>query len=306
MHELSSARVSPFLITLIRVSVKNRYDLIPQIKCGYTVQSQYSVQRDDFWFCWAVRNWSLFLVHPANWNKRMTSKNAQCSTWCRCWVFKISYKIGVLKQSQSALFCGVSLMTILFVFTCVMNVRYQSTPAFVTDFGPILLSIAQVYSDHRISGLPIRAKYKHFSTIFERTFWQFSHGFQFFFFEVMIINAWSWYFVELLSRFVRQLTISFHTFLRMTFHVTRPRRDTQIFRAWHFFNCSCRNSRFEHGSVIVHHIFAYFALSLSTSQVFMIEVRYWFSQINFFVEYFPHRINILFLSSQFDVIHIHW
>ena len=28
-------------------------------------------------------------------------------------------------------------------------------------------------------------------------------------------------------------------------------------------------------------------------------------QIDFFVEYFPHRIKILFLSSQFYVIHIH-
>ena len=31
----------------------------------------------------------------------------------------------------------------------------------------------------------------------------------------------------------------------------------------------------------------------------MIKERCWFSQINFFIEYFPHRIKILFLSSQF-------
>ena len=31
----------------------------------------------------------------------------------------------------------------------------------------------------------------------------------------------------------------------------------------------------------------------------MIEERCWFSQIDFFVEQFPHRIKILFLSSQF-------
>ena len=41
------------------------------------------------------------------------------------WVLKISCKVGVLKQSQSALFCSVSHMTILFVFTCVMNVGDQ-------------------------------------------------------------------------------------------------------------------------------------------------------------------------------------
>ena len=57
--------------------------------------------------------------------------------------------------------------------------------------------------------------------------------------------------------------------------------------------------------VIVHNIFAYFALSFSAAQVYMIQERCWFSQIDFFVEYFPHRIKILFLSSQFYVIHIH-
>ena len=31
----------------------------------------------------------------------------------------------------------------------------------------------------------------------------------------------------------------------------------------------------------------------------MIQERCWFSQINFFIEWFPHRIKILFLSSQF-------
>ena len=50
---------------------------------------------------------------------------------------------------------------------------------------------------------------------------------------------------------------------------------------------------------------SYFTLSLSASQVYMIKERCWFSQIDFFIQYFPHRINVLFLSSQFHVIHIH-
>ena len=37
----------------------------------------------------------------------------------------------------------------------------------------------------------------------------------------------------------------------------------------------------------------------------MIKERCWFSQIDFFIEYFPHRINVLFLSSQFNVCHPH-
>ena len=46
----------------------------------------------------------------------------------------------------------------------------------------------------------------------------------------------------------------------------------------------------KHGSVIVHNIFAYFELSLSAAQVYVIQERCWFSQIDFFVKYFPHRI----------------
>ena len=62
------------------------------------------------------------------------------------------------------------------------------------------------------------------------------------------------------------------------------------------------NSGLEHGSLIIYSIFACFTLSLSTLQVNMIQERCWFSQIDFFVKYFPHRINVLLLSSQFYVV----
>ena len=52
-------------------------------------------------------------------------------------------------------------------------------------------------------------------------------------------------------------------------------------------------------------MFAYFAMSLSASQVYMIQERCWFSQIDFFIEYFPQRINIVFLSSQFELFNPH-
>ena len=123
------------IMVLSRVS-KNWNNQIPPIKSGNTVQPQFCVQGNYFWFCWTVRNWSLFLAHPTYWNKCMTSKNAQCSTRSRFWVLKIAHKIGVLKKSQPALFCSVSYMTILFILTCVMNIRYQSIQAFVTGFGP--------------------------------------------------------------------------------------------------------------------------------------------------------------------------
>ena len=55
------------------------------------------------------------------------------------------------------------------------------------------------------------------------------------------------------------------------------------------------NSRFEHGSVIVHNIFACLALSLSALQMYMIHERCWFLPNGLFFEYFPHRINVLFI-----------
>ena len=100
------------------------------------IQSQSSVQRDDFRFCWTVRNISLFLAHPTYWNKCMTSKNAQCSSRSGFWIFKISRKVRILKQSQSALFGSITHMTILFVFTSMMNIWNQSIQAFVTGLGP--------------------------------------------------------------------------------------------------------------------------------------------------------------------------
>ena len=112
--------------------------------------------------------------------------------------------------------------------------------------------------------------------------------------------------MELLRCLVCQLTISFHTFLGMTFHAMGPRRDAQIFRAWEFFDCSCGNSGFKHGSVIVNNILAHFTLSLSAPQISMIKGM---------MLVLPNQLLCLvlstsdqcfsFLSSQFDVIHIH-
>ena len=66
----------------------------------------------------------------------MTSENAQCSTRSRFRVHKISRKIGVLKQSQPALFCSITRIKILFVFTCVMDVIYETMQSFITGSGP--------------------------------------------------------------------------------------------------------------------------------------------------------------------------
>ena len=82
-----------------------------------------SIQRPKRWFRILLNCLKLkFLTHPTDWNKCVTSQNAQCSTWRGFWILQISREVRVLKQSQSALFRSVSHMAILFVFTCVKNV----------------------------------------------------------------------------------------------------------------------------------------------------------------------------------------
>ena len=133
----------------------------------------------------------VFFLHiQLFWNKCMTTKNAQCSTRSRFWVLKISCKIGVLKQSQSVVFCSITHMTILFLFTCVMNVRYQSIQAFVTGFGSFRNRSCKFvhwpWSIRSSNTCQVEA----FQNNLRASFWQHSHRFQFFLFEVMVIDAW--------------------------------------------------------------------------------------------------------------------
>ena len=61
----------------------------------------------------------------------------KCKMFLQKWIriFKISREVRVWKQSQSASLSSITLMTILSIFTCVMNIWNQSIQAFVTGFG---------------------------------------------------------------------------------------------------------------------------------------------------------------------------
>ena len=65
-----------------------------------------------------------------------SAADTQCSTRSRFWVFKISGKVRVLQQSQSALLCGISHMTTLLKATRVVFSRNQTSQASVTSSGP--------------------------------------------------------------------------------------------------------------------------------------------------------------------------
>ena len=71
----------------------------------------------------------------------------------------VSGKSLVLKQSLSALFISVSHMTKLPEITRVVNVRNQTSQASVTSSSP-LRDCSCWFTNHRISGLPMRAKPK--------------------------------------------------------------------------------------------------------------------------------------------------
>ena len=110
--------------------------------------------------------------------------------------------------------------------------RNQSIHAFVTCFGPFCDGSCKfIHWPYNIkSSNPCQVSA--FENNWRTCLWQFSNRFCFFFFEVVVIDAWSRYFVELLNLLVSQLAISFHTFLGMAFHVIRPWRNTKISREW--------------------------------------------------------------------------
>ena len=135
-------------------------------------------------------------------------------------------------------------MRTLSVFTCVKNVRDQTRQAFVTRFCPFVTARASLFTDHKMSGLPIRARYRQFRTICEQIVD--NSPTDFFFFE---IDGHPF-----MSRFIWKFAISFHTFLGMTLHIVGPRRCDFCIRypcssGRKFFKGSSRNPGFKHISV---------------------------------------------------------
>ena len=113
----------------------------------------------------------------------------------------------------------------------------------------------------------------------------------------MVIDAWSRYFVELLSRLVRQLTISFPTLLCMTqpCHKTMKKYEDfegmvislllpQKFAIQTWF-CNCPQ------------YLCLFRIVVECSPDFHDLGNMLVLQINFFIEYFPHRIIYCFFPA---------
>ena len=82
----------------------------------------------------------------------------------------------------------------------------------------------------------------------------------------------------------------------MTLHVIRPRRNTHFSEHGSF---SVAPAEIQETNIVrrLSTISLLISLSLNSSRVYMIKERCWFSPIDFFVEYFPHRINVCFFPA---------
>ena len=118
---------------------------------------------------------------------------------------------------------------------------------------------ASLFTDHKISGLPVRAKHSHVRTMCEQTV----DNLQLIHFLLLWIDDHPCMrrdFVKFLSRFIRKFAISFYASLCMTFHVIRPWRYCfgirfpRFFWFWQLFCSPGKNPWFEHTSVIIHDI----------------------------------------------------
>ena len=131
-------------------------------------------------------------------------------------------------------------------------------------------------------------------------FWQFTFCFQFFIFDLVIVQTKMRNVVQLLRLFVCQFAITFHAFSSMSLHVvgTRWSFRASFVPSWSFLGCSNKNMGFEHLVVLSDNFLVGFAFPLDTSFVIVIKKWCWFLNVNVFHQCLPHKSKILF-SDQF-------
>ena len=97
-------------------------------------------------------------------------------------------KIKILKQSKSALLCCVSHITILPVFTCMMNVKDQTRQAFVTRFCLFCDRTSKFVHRHQNIKSPNTSRIQTFQNVWANCR-QFSYWLILFFFELVVISG---------------------------------------------------------------------------------------------------------------------
>ena len=164
-------------------------------------------------------------------------------------------KIGVLKQSQSALFSSIKHIAILFCIhmcdECMKSIDFRLLSQALVHF---VIDRASLFTDHRISGRPNSCQVSTCQNHLRVYMWQFSK-------QNFISSSLKWWSsmhgvdtlqsccVDLLADSQYRST---HFFAWPSIFI-RPWRDTKIFRRFSEYGsvfCSLRkNSRFKHGSV---------------------------------------------------------
>ena len=167
-----------------------------------------------------------------------------------------------------------------------------------------LIDRASLFTDHKISGRPIRAEYKHFRTNWEHIFdnsptdsflllWSGGHRCR----EQILCRV-----VEL-SCFPTHNIVPHISWHDLPYHKTMKKyENSQSMEAFLF---SPRKFAIQRWFCNCPQYLCLFHIVFECTQVFKIKERCWFFHIDFFIEYFPQRNNVLFLSSQIDVLHFH-
>ena len=83
-----------------------------------------------------LRNWSLFLTHPADWNERVASKMHNVPPEVDLESSRSPAKSESWNSPNLHCFAVCPTWQDCFLFTCMMNARNQWIQAFVTSFGP--------------------------------------------------------------------------------------------------------------------------------------------------------------------------
>ena len=202
-------------------------------------------------------------------------------------IFKISREVRILKQSQCALFCCITHTAILFVFTCVMNVRDQTRQTFVTDFGPFCSLTIEYRAFQFVPSFNILEQ---FESILVTIFQQISF--------LPFRSGGHRYMKKTLCGVVESSCLPTHNIDPHTSlndppcHVTTTKKH-ENFEGMVISLPPSPPAEIRDSNMV---------LQLSTipvlnshclrgqSQVYMIKERCWFFQIDFFVKYFTHRI----------------
>ena len=141
-----------------------------QFQSGQTIQSQSSVQRDDFGFCWTVRKqqfvsctsdlleqmYDCRKTHnvPPEVDFESSRSPAKSESWN-------SPSLHFLEVSPTWQYCLYSQVWWIYEIN-----RFRRLSKALVHF---VIDRASLFTDHRISGPPILAKYKRFRTIWEHT-----------------------------------------------------------------------------------------------------------------------------------------